>query len=432
MALSVSPSSLSFTQNFPHFVTSHSLPLSQCHPISFQTPPPKSIHYHPPRALREWQEYEEAVKKKDLATALSFLISIEKDNSDDSVEENGSLSTQSARSRIGDLGFFGGSVRDWEVLDTCLNADDMRLVGMAYEFLKAKGFLPNFGRFSSIASKFSPKKWGLSGSSSVVLAGFLGGVSYLLQQGIDIRPQLAILLGLAFTDSLFLGGTCLAQISSYWPPYRRRVLVHEAGHLLVAYLMGCPVRGVILDPIVAMQTGIQGQAGTQFWDENMNNEMAEGQLSGSTFDSLRGETLTMLSRDDSLKKASWFLLAVHFNSLFHHQAGSDYPMLIPLRMPAYGRYCMVLFAGTAAEALVYGDAEGGENDENLFRSISVLLQPPLSVAQMSNQARWSVLQSYNLLKWHRHAHRAAFKAMENGASLSVIIRKIEEAMSSNR
>ncbi|MBA0660392.1 hypothetical protein Goklo_012413 [Gossypium klotzschianum] len=439
MALSVSPS-LSFTQNFPHFVTSHSLPLSQCHPISFQTPPPKSIHYHPPRALREWQEYEEAVKKKDLATALRFLISIEKDNSDDSVEENGSLSTQSARSRIGDLGFFGGSVRDWEVLDTCLNADDMRLVGMAYEFLKAKGFLPNFGRFSSIvldgardirpsvlksstgleASKFSPKKWGLSGSSSVVLAGFLGGVSYLLQQGIDIRPQLAIILGLAFTDSIFLGGTCLAQISSYWPPYRRRILVHEAGHLLVAYLIGCPIRGVILDPIVAMQMGIQGQAGTQFWDENMNNEMAEGQLSGSTFDRLVGQVF----------------------SIFH--AGSDYPMLILLRMPAYGslkynmghdllfRYCMVLFAGTAAEALVYGDAEGGENDENLFRSISVLLQPPLSVAQMSNQARWSVLQSYNLLKWHRHAHRAAFKAMENGASLSVIIRKIEEAMSSNR
>lgn len=26
-----------------------------------------------------------------------------------------------------------------------------------------------------------------------------------------------------------------------------------------AYLMGCPIRGVILDPIVAMQRGIQGQ-----------------------------------------------------------------------------------------------------------------------------------------------------------------------------
>uniref|UniRef100_A0A453NMP3 Uncharacterized protein n=1 Tax=Aegilops tauschii subsp. strangulata TaxID=200361 RepID=A0A453NMP3_AEGTS len=46
------------------------------------------------------------------------------------------------------------------------------------------------------------------------------------------------------------------------------------------------------------------------------------------------------------------------------------------------RYCMILFAGIAAEALVYGEAEGGENDENLFRSLCVLLDPPLSVAQV--------------------------------------------------
>ncbi|XLR10127.1 hypothetical protein S83_038065 [Arachis hypogaea] len=50
------------------------------------------------------------------------------------------------------------------------------------------------------------------------------------------------------------------------------------------------------------------------------------------------------------------------------------------------RYCMVLFAGIAAEALVYGEAEGGENDENLFRNIWLLLEPPLSLAEMPNQA----------------------------------------------
>ncbi|GKV29340.1 hypothetical protein SLEP1_g38277 [Rubroshorea leprosula] len=189
----------------------------------------------------------------------------------------------------------------------------MRLVGSAYGFLKDRGFLPNFGRFSCIVlegprdvtqsvlksstgldvSKLSPKKWGSSGTTSIALVALLGGVSYLLSQGIDIRPNLAAILGLAFIDSIFLGGTCLALISSYWPPYRRRILVHEAGHLLVAYLMGCPIRGVILDPVAAMQMGIQGQhyhllwtplvtefikaqlsiflqAGTQFWDEKMN------------------------------------------------------------------------------------------------------------------------------------------------------------------
>ncbi|CAA0842137.1 Unknown protein [Striga hermonthica] len=108
-------------------------------------------------------------------------------------------------------------------------------------------------------SKFSPKKWGLSGSSSLLVIALFAGVSILLNQGIDIRPNLAAILGLSMLDAIFLGGSCLAQISCYWPPYKRRILVHEAGHLLVAYLMGCPIRGVILDPFVAMQMGIQGQ-----------------------------------------------------------------------------------------------------------------------------------------------------------------------------
>lgn len=351
------------------------------------------------------------MKRKDLARALRFLMSIQAQEieevngiptkqfeSFDNVSF-GSLLSSSAAGSTGTPFRDSRWERDWEVLDACLNADDMRLVGSAYGFLKDRGFLPNFGKFRKIvlegprevtpsvlksltgleASKLSPKKWGISGSSSVFLAAFLGGISFLLSRGIDIRPNLVAILGLAFVDSIYLGGCCLAQISSCWPPYKRRILVHEAGHLLTAYLMGCPIRGVILDPIVAMQMGIQGQAGTQFWDQKMETELAGGRLSGTTFD----------------------------------------------------RYCMVLFAGIAAEALVYGEAEGGENDENLFRSICILLQPPLTVAQMSNQARWSVMQSYNLLKWHKHAHRAAMRALESGASLNVVIRTIEEAMSSN-
>lgn len=62
-------------------------------------------------------------------------------------------------------------------------------------------------------------------------------MSFLLSQGIDFRPNLAAILGLAIVDSVFLGGSCLAQISSYWPPYKRRILVHEAGHLLTGELV---------------------------------------------------------------------------------------------------------------------------------------------------------------------------------------------------
>ncbi|KAG6470178.1 uncharacterized protein LOC122032182 isoform X1 [Zingiber officinale] len=347
----------------------------------------------PIRALKEWREYEEALRDKDLARALRFLKSEAAMEPLRPPEDSSVVSVTYAPSN------YSRRERGWEVLDTCLNADDMRLIGSAYAFLQDWGFLPSFGKFRNIvlegprevtptflkestgleASKLAPKKWGLSGSSRLLLVGFLGGFSLLLSNGIDIRPNLAAILVLGMLDAVFLGGSGFAQVQCFWPPYKRRVLVHEAGHLLTAYLMGCPIRGVILDPIVAMHMGIQGQAGTQFWDEKLDNELAEGRLSS----------------------------------------------------PAFDRYCMVLFAGIAAEALVYGEAEGGENDENLFRSLCVLLRPPLSVSEMSNRARWSVMQSYNLLKRHKKAHKAAVQALENGHSLGVIIRRIEESMSSS-
>ncbi|GLT33432.1 hypothetical protein SLA2020_080260 [Shorea laevis] len=133
------------------------------------------------------------MKRKDLTRALRFWKSIEKDNGD-LVEEklkHGSLSIESPRPQLGELGFVGGLERDWEVLDTCLSASDMRLVGSACGFLKDREFLPNFGRFSSIVSKLSPKKWGSSGTSSIALVALLAGVSFLLSQGIDIKPNLA-------------------------------------------------------------------------------------------------------------------------------------------------------------------------------------------------------------------------------------------------
>ncbi|CAN6230465.1 unnamed protein product [Urochloa humidicola] len=333
-------------------------------------------------AVKDWREFEDAIRRKDLSRALRFLQSVEL-----------AAATQVVAAPV-------PPGREWEVLDACIDADDMRLVGRAYQFLVDRGVLASFGMCKNIvlegprevtptvlkemtgleAAKLAPKNWGLSGSSPYVLIGFLGGVSFLLTQGIDLRPKLGAVLALAAADAIFLGGAGLAQISSLWPPYKRRILVHEAGHLLTAYLMGCPIRGVISDPFVALRMGIKGQAGTRFWDEKMVKELAEGHLSSTAFD----------------------------------------------------RYSMILFAGIAAEALVYGEAEGGENDENLFRSLCLLLNPPPSVAQMENRACWSVMQSYNLLKWHKKAHRAAVKALEEGHSISVVIRRIEETIASDR
>ncbi|KAI9162403.1 hypothetical protein LWI28_026942 [Acer negundo] len=231
----------------------------------------------------------QAERPRQSSQVLKSVETKKSDIEDPTQPSNGSVLVEPAQSRLGELGLVGrsGETGSFGGNQRCYTNSVTSSTGLE-------------------ASKLSPKKWGVSGSSRVVLVGFWVEF-FLLSRGIDIRTNLTAVLGLAFLDSIFLGGVCLAQISSYWPPYKRRILVHEAGHLLVAYLMGCPIRGVILDPIVAMQVGIQGQAGTQFWDEKMSKELAEGRLSGTAFD----------------------------------------------------RYCMVLFAGIAAEALVYGEAEGG-------------------------------------------------------------------------
>ncbi|KAG0494606.1 hypothetical protein HPP92_005600 [Vanilla planifolia] len=102
------------------------------------------------RAVKEWREYEEAVREKDLARALRFLKTM--DSVSNSVQYPASSSSSYAPSNpsISYSPEFLGPEKDWEVLDTCLNADDMRLVGRAYAFLKDRGLLKNFGKRRNI------------------------------------------------------------------------------------------------------------------------------------------------------------------------------------------------------------------------------------------------------------------------------------------
>lgn len=92
------------------------------------------------------------MKRKDLAEALRFLESFDRDSAIEPI--NDSAPAGSAPSAIGNLRLSGWE-RDWEVLDTCLNADDMKLVANAYRFLKDRGFLPNFGKCRNIGTPLS-------------------------------------------------------------------------------------------------------------------------------------------------------------------------------------------------------------------------------------------------------------------------------------
>jgi len=87
--------------------------------------------------------------------------------------------------------------------------------------------------FLLAASSLSPKKWGLSGDSSLQLVTGIALFSILVNNNIDVRPLAIVIVILGLLDSIYLGGAGQAQVLSFWPGYRRRMLVHEAGHVLV-------------------------------------------------------------------------------------------------------------------------------------------------------------------------------------------------------
>lgn len=94
-------------------------------------------------------------------------------------------------------------------------------------------FLCSNRLISLAASSLSPKKWGLSGNSSLQLVAGIAVFSFFVNNNIDIRPLAILLVTLGLLDSVYLGGVGQAQLLSFWPGYRRRMLVHEAGHVLV-------------------------------------------------------------------------------------------------------------------------------------------------------------------------------------------------------
>eukprot|EP00871_Galdieria_phlegrea_P004076 jgi/Galph1/466/GphlegSOOS_G5191.1 len=189
-----------------------------------------------------------------------------------------------------------------------------------------------------------------------------------------IRPLGIGLLFSFLSDQLVLQGAVSEELyKTIFPIYKQKVLKHEAGHFLISYLLGCPLRGVVLTAWEALRLGIPGQAGTLFFDQKLESELSTGFITDATID----------------------------------------------------RYSIVLMAGIAAEALEYGQAEGGQSDEAALLRLLTSLNPPWLKERIFNQARWAVLQAILLIKQQRKAYYALVKCLEERKPLGDCIATIE-------
>lgn len=206
----------------------------------------------------------------------------------------------------------------------------------------------------------------------VAISVFIMTLSALLGPLINLSPTVPAvatftILGIATFDSFSLqgkGGTIVLDwIAGFSPQHRDRIIHHEAGHFLVAHLLGIPVTGYTLSAWEAWKQGQPGQGGVSFDDEELASQLQQGKLSTQMLE----------------------------------------------------RYCTVWMAGIAAESLVFAQAEGGFDDQS--KLAAVLKTVGFSESAYQQKQRFHVLQAKTLLQENWSSYQALIVAMRQRATI---------------
>ncbi|KAJ6434347.1 hypothetical protein OIU84_017953 [Salix udensis] len=217
---------------------------------------------------------------------------------------------------------------------------------------------------------------------SLQIAGVAGGLATWNAFGFSTQQILLFSLGLLFLwtlDSVSfnggLGSLVLDTIGhTFSQKYHNRVIQHEAGHFLIAYMVGILPRGYTLTSLEALQKdgSLNVQAGTAFVDFEFLEEVNTGKVSATTLN----------------------------------------------------RFSCIALAGVVAEYVLFGYAEGGLADIN---KLDMLIKGlGFTQKKADSQVRWSVLNTILMLRRHEGARAKLAEAMAMGLSVGSCIGIIED------
>jgi len=278
-----------------------------------------------------------------------------------------------------------------------------RQLQLVYDSLRREGALRGYGSVSSISllpaadvrevsteeqlrltglptASFAPRT-GSSAADLVAGAGSALLISVVSDQlGLDVRLSIGVVFLAFVLDRILLRGAVLESATRLLKPgYAATVRKHEAGHFLVAYLLGCPIEACLLDVwSAARDNRFAGAAGTVFFDPELGKALAQGSITREIID----------------------------------------------------RYSVVVMAGIAAEAATNGKAEGGQADELALIQLLGSLGGGKSwdLPRVRNQARWAASQALLLLREHNVAYQALCDALSRGEGVGASIAAIEDGL----
>ncbi|KOM52904.1 hypothetical protein LR48_Vigan09g156300 [Vigna angularis] len=204
------------------------------------------------------------------------------------------------------------------------------------------------------------------------IATILGGLAAWNAFGISPQQIFYISLGLLFLwtlDAVSFGGGIGSLVvdtigHTFSQKYHNR---HEAGHFLIAYLIGILPKGYSISSLDALQKegSLNIQAGTAFVDFEFQEE-------------------------------------------------------------TLNRFSCIALAGVSTEYLIYGFSEGGLDD---IRKLDLLLKGlGFTQKKADSQVRWSLLNTVLLLRRHEAARAKVAEALSMGKSVGTCIDIIESSI----
>ncbi|MEC4891820.1 MAG: ATP-dependent Zn protease [Oscillatoria sp. PMC 1051.18] len=206
-------------------------------------------------------------------------------------------------------------------------------------------------------------------------------LSVLLAPILNINPILPAastlgVLSLITVDTLSWQGKganlFLDWVSSFSPQHRQRIVCHEAGHFLVAYFLGIPIEGYTLNAWEAFQQGQSGVGGVKFNTKALEKKvMAPGEM------------------------------RLHLD-----------------------RFCTVWMAGIAAESIIYGTVEGGDEDRaKVKQALSDFGHPE---AEYQQKEAWALQEAKTLIEKYALAYEALVAAMTKRTPIQKCAQIIQE------
>jgi hypothetical protein len=177
---------------------------------------------------------------------------------------------------------------------------------------------------------------------------------------VPILAIFAIVVGTT-VDGLLLDSIAatliLDTIAGTKPAYRQRIIHHEAGHFLVAYLLGIPINGYTLTAWESVRQGNSAQGGVMFA-----------------------------------------------------------PPPTDISSQLLQQYCTVWMAGIAAEKLMYDKSQGGSEDRQKLQG--VLFLAGKQQQEIVHQENLAALQAKTLIQTHWDAYQALVIAMSNRSAVA--------------